>query len=49
MIKRRSSRMLLYLPLILMSLFYLVPVYLMLITGFKGFEEVSLKTMWALP
>lgn len=49
MIKKRSSRILLYLPLILMSLFYLVPVYIMLITGFKGFEEVSLKTMWALP
>jgi ABC-type glycerol-3-phosphate transport system permease component len=29
-----------------MSLFYLLPMYVMLVTGFKSFEEVSLKTMW---
>ena len=23
--------------------------YVMLVTGFKGFDEVSLKTMWDLP
>jgi glucose/mannose transport system permease protein len=32
-----------------MSLFYLLPLYVMLVTGLKGFEEVSLKTMWTLP
>ena len=32
-----------------MALFYLVPMYVMLVTGFKGFDEVSLKTMWDLP
>jgi glucose/mannose transport system permease protein len=47
--KLRATRWYIYIPLILMSAFYLVPLYLMLITGFKGFEEVSLKTMWALP
>lgn len=38
-----------YLPLILASIFYLIPMYVMLATGFKAFEEVSLRTMWDLP
>jgi len=38
-----------YIPLILLSLFYLIPMYMMLITGLKGLDEVSIKTMWALP
>jgi glucose/mannose transport system permease protein len=46
---RKPSRYLLYIPLILMAIFYLIPMYVMLVTGFKGFEEVSLKTMWNLP
>jgi glucose/mannose transport system permease protein len=32
-----------------MSLFYLLPIYVMLITGLKSFQEVSLATMWQLP
>jgi glucose/mannose transport system permease protein len=32
-----------------MAVFYLLPVYLMLITGFKTFAEVDLQRMWALP
>jgi glucose/mannose transport system permease protein len=32
-----------------MALFYLLPIFVMLNTGFKGFDEVSLKTMWNLP
>lgn len=39
----------LYIPLILGAVFFLIPMYIMLITGLKGFDEVSLKTMWALP
>lgn len=39
----------LYLPLLAMTLFYLLPMYIMLNTGFKSFAEVSLKTMWNLP
>jgi glucose/mannose transport system permease protein len=39
----------LYIPLVFMALFYLIPMYVMLVTGFKGFDEVSLKTMWDLP
>ena len=46
---RFRSKYLLYIPLLLMVCFYLVPMYVMLATGFKGFEEVSLKTMWNLP
>ena len=47
--QRKWNKNFLYIPLILMALFYLVPIYIMLITGFKGFDEVSLKTMWDLP
>ena len=47
--RTRSNRWLIYVPLLLAALFYLLPMYVMLVTGFKGFEEVSLKTMWDLP
>ncbi len=47
--KLRLSRYWLYLPLIAMATFYLLPMYVMLITGFKSFEEIDLKTMWNLP
>ncbi len=39
----------LYLPLFLLTIFYLLPLFIMLNTGLKPFEEVSLKTMWQLP
>lgn len=39
----------LYAPLIFMAIFYLIPMYVMLVTGFKSFEEVDLRTMWNLP
>jgi glucose/mannose transport system permease protein len=45
----KRSRYLLYIPLVMMAIFYLMPMYVMLITGFKGFDEVNLKTMWDLP
>lgn len=51
-LRRRSwfkARYLLYLPLLFMTVFYLIPMYVMLVTGFKAFDEVSLKTMWILP
>jgi glucose/mannose transport system permease protein len=44
-----ERRYLLYIPLIFMTIFYLMPLYVMLVTGFKSFEEVSLQTMWNLP
>ncbi len=39
----------LYVPLIVMAIFYLVPLYVMIVTGFKSFAEISLQTMWNLP
>ena len=44
-----SWRNLLLVPLVFMAIFYLLPIYIMLLTGLKGFNEVSLKTMWDLP
>lgn len=49
MSRLRSHRWWIYIPLLLAALFFLVPMYVMLVTGFKGFDEVSLKTMWDLP
>lgn len=43
------KKYLLYIPLSFAALFYLLPLYVILITGFKGFDQVSLKTMWELP
>ena len=47
--QKLRPKYLLYLPLVFMAIFYLLPVYVMVITGFKGFEEVNLRTMWDLP
>ncbi len=47
--KRRLFRWLALLTLVLVTLFYLLPVYLMLITGMKNLTEVDLTTMWRLP
>jgi glucose/mannose transport system permease protein len=49
MTRRTWTHILLYLLLIALAIFYLLPVYLMLLTGVKPFNEVDLKTMWALP
>jgi glucose/mannose transport system permease protein len=47
--KVRLGKNWLYIPLIAMAIFYLIPMYVMLVTGFKSFAEVDLKTMWNLP
>ncbi len=47
--RRIAVRSMAYVALIALALFFLLPVYLMLITGFKPFNQVDLKTMWALP
>jgi glucose/mannose transport system permease protein len=44
-----KSRKWVFIPLTMMALFYLLPMFVMLNTGFKSFEEVSLATMWQLP
>jgi glucose/mannose transport system permease protein len=38
-----------YMILLALAVFYLLPVYLMVLTGLKPFNEVDLKTMWNLP
>lgn len=38
-----------YIPLVLLAIFFLIPMYIMLVTGFKSFAEVDLLTMWNLP
>jgi ABC-type glycerol-3-phosphate transport system permease component len=40
---------LIWLALVGMFLFYLMPVYVMVINGLKEAQEVSLSTMWNLP
>ncbi len=50
MIRRRPLiNILFYLFLIVLALVYLMPIYLLLLTGFKPFNQVDLKTMWNLP
>ncbi len=47
--ERSQRRAWVYIPLTFMALFYLLPMFIMLNTGFKSFDEVSLATMWQLP
>ena len=49
MTRRIISHTIYYLILIIAAAFFLLPIYLMLLTGFKPFNEVDLKTMWSLP
>jgi glucose/mannose transport system permease protein len=44
-----QRRTLLYIPLLIMTAFYLIPMYIVVVTGLKSFAEVSLRTMWDLP
>jgi glucose/mannose transport system permease protein len=48
-LQRRLSRGAIYVALIAFAAWYLMPLYLMLITGLKTFDQVSISTMWALP
>jgi glucose/mannose transport system permease protein len=43
------NRALIYAVLVAFAGFYLLPVYLLVLTGFKPFEETSFLTMWELP
>src|SRR5262245_11287737 len=45
----RPGRIAIYLTLSVFALFYLMPVYVLLVTGLKSFTEVTLDRMWALP
>ncbi len=46
---RSWQRVVIYLLLIALAVFYLIPVYLLIITSMKSFVEVSLSQMWDLP
>lgn len=43
------ARVAIYAIMVAFAIYYLLPIYLLLITGMKSFEEVSLSRMWALP
>ncbi len=45
----RPQRALVYVALIVAAALFLLPVYLLIITGMKSFAEVSLARMWDLP
>ena len=45
----RLGRIPTYAVLIFFALFYLMPIYVLLVTGMKSFAEVSLDRMWDLP
>lgn len=45
----RWSRIGIYFALFVAAIFFLLPVYLLVITGMKSFAEVSLARMWDLP
>ncbi len=49
MTRRAALRTLFYAILIALAIVYLLPVYMMLLTGIKPISEVDLKTMWNLP
>ncbi len=49
MSRRTAINILFYLILIAFAIVFLLPIYLMVLTGFKPFNEVDLKTMWSLP
>jgi glucose/mannose transport system permease protein len=42
-------RLAIYLVLIAFAIFYMMPIYVLLITGMKSYTEVSLHSMWELP
>lgn len=49
MTRRILTHTLFYIILIALAAFYLLPIYLMLLTSFKTISQVDLKTMWSLP
>src|SRR5512147_1199017 len=49
MSKRVPVNLLFYVMLIALAVFFLLPVYLMVLTGLKPISQVDLKTMWSLP
>ena len=47
--RRRLLRVVIYALLIFFAILFLIPVYMVLVTSFKSFDQVSLSTMWNFP
>ncbi|HLO30069.1 MAG TPA: carbohydrate ABC transporter permease [Anaerolineales bacterium] len=47
--RRIATNLLFYVILLILAVFFLLPVYLMVLTGLKPINQVDLKTMWNLP
>jgi ABC-type glycerol-3-phosphate transport system permease component len=47
--RRRTVRVIVYALLILVAMLFLIPVYMVLVTSFKPFDQVSLSSMWEFP
>lgn len=47
--QRRLLRVVVYGLLIFVAILFLIPVYMVLVTSFKSFDQVSLSTMWNFP
>jgi len=43
------SRLLLNFALLIAVIFFITPIYILTVTGFKSYQEVSMATMWELP
>ncbi|HZW03719.1 MAG TPA: hypothetical protein VFF68_07325, partial [Anaerolineaceae bacterium] len=43
------GRFFLYLFLIAAAIFFLMPIYMLVVTGFKSYQDVSMADMWSLP
>jgi len=48
-VKISVTRLLIYIVLAIFTIFYIIPMYIMVVTGMKSFSEVGLSTMWNLP
>ena len=48
-LSRLWGRSAIYLVLIAFALFFLMPMYVLIVTAFKPFKDVSVLTMWELP
>jgi glucose/mannose transport system permease protein len=48
-LQRRATRGAIYLILIAAAVWYLLPIFLMIITGLKTYDKVNIATMWTLP
>ena len=46
---KKPTRVLIYLILAAAAVFYLIPIYILLVTSLKSFQEVNLATMWLPP